>query len=177
MLLLTRNVLFFPRVLYIGLACNTARYLYISYMENAWTVLPMEVLQGKKAFRILYFALCMRKKKKRFLWYFTTVFHWVMLILKMLLDITSCQIRQIRSHKGGCVPVIATRLRTVNKKKSMWLTTNRCGKYRWNTWLLWEVTIYIHTAVKSCLNVTVVTHAPSHLFIYIGLTEITECWH
>ncbi|OCT61392.1 major facilitator superfamily domain-containing protein 6 [Xenopus laevis] len=34
------------RVLYIGLACNTARYLYISYIENAWTVLPMEVLQG-----------------------------------------------------------------------------------------------------------------------------------
>lgn len=37
---------FFARVLYIGLACNTARYLYISYLENAWTVLPMEVLQG-----------------------------------------------------------------------------------------------------------------------------------
>lgn len=36
------------RVLYIGLACNTARYIYISYLENAWTVLPMEVLQGKK---------------------------------------------------------------------------------------------------------------------------------
>lgn len=35
------------RVLYIGLACNTARYLYISYLDNAWTVLPMEVLQGK----------------------------------------------------------------------------------------------------------------------------------
>lgn len=35
------------RVLYIGLACNTARYLYISYLENAWSVLPMEVLQGK----------------------------------------------------------------------------------------------------------------------------------
>ncbi|OCT63928.1 major facilitator superfamily domain-containing protein 6 [Xenopus laevis] len=34
------------RVLYIGLACNTARYLYISYIENAWTILPMEVLQG-----------------------------------------------------------------------------------------------------------------------------------
>ncbi|KAB5526215.1 hypothetical protein PHYPO_G00149120 [Pangasianodon hypophthalmus] len=34
------------RVLYIGLACNTARYLYISYLNNAWTVLPMEVLQG-----------------------------------------------------------------------------------------------------------------------------------
>ncbi|KAA0715527.1 Major facilitator superfamily domain-containing protein 6-B [Triplophysa tibetana] len=34
------------RVLYIGLACNTARYLYISYIENAWMVLPMEVLQG-----------------------------------------------------------------------------------------------------------------------------------
>ncbi|XP_072334456.1 major facilitator superfamily domain-containing protein 6-B isoform X2 [Scyliorhinus torazame] len=34
------------RVLYIGLACNTARYLYISYLENAWYVLPMEVLQG-----------------------------------------------------------------------------------------------------------------------------------
>ncbi|XP_053327824.1 major facilitator superfamily domain-containing protein 6 isoform X2 [Spea bombifrons] len=34
------------RVLYIGLACNTARYIYISYMDNAWTVLPMEVLQG-----------------------------------------------------------------------------------------------------------------------------------
>ncbi|CAN9498161.1 unnamed protein product [Ophioblennius macclurei] len=34
------------RVLYIGLACNTARYLYISYLENAWAVLPMEVLQG-----------------------------------------------------------------------------------------------------------------------------------
>ncbi|KAK2819493.1 hypothetical protein Q7C36_021139 [Tachysurus vachellii] len=34
------------RVLYIGLACNTARYLYISYLSNAWTVLPMEVLQG-----------------------------------------------------------------------------------------------------------------------------------
>ncbi|KAJ8403526.1 hypothetical protein AAFF_G00352980 [Aldrovandia affinis] len=34
------------RVLYIGLACNTARYLYISYLENAWIVLPMEVLQG-----------------------------------------------------------------------------------------------------------------------------------
>ncbi|KAJ0062479.1 hypothetical protein NL108_013682 [Boleophthalmus pectinirostris] len=34
------------RVLYIGLACNTARYLYISYINNAWTVLPMEVLQG-----------------------------------------------------------------------------------------------------------------------------------
>ncbi|GCB77720.1 hypothetical protein scyTo_0021126, partial [Scyliorhinus torazame] len=33
-------------VLYIGLACNTARYLYISYLENAWYVLPMEVLQG-----------------------------------------------------------------------------------------------------------------------------------
>ncbi|XP_077873857.1 major facilitator superfamily domain-containing protein 6 isoform X3 [Ictidomys tridecemlineatus] len=33
-------------VLYIGLACNTARYIYISYLENAWTVLPMEVLQG-----------------------------------------------------------------------------------------------------------------------------------
>lgn len=36
------------RVLYIGLACNTARYLYISYLENAWIVLPMEVLQGKR---------------------------------------------------------------------------------------------------------------------------------
>ncbi|XP_036831127.1 major facilitator superfamily domain-containing protein 6 isoform X1 [Oncorhynchus mykiss] len=34
------------RVLYIGLACNTARFLYISYLENAWIVLPMEVLQG-----------------------------------------------------------------------------------------------------------------------------------
>lgn len=34
------------RVLYIGLACNTARYLYISYLEDAWIVLPMEVLQG-----------------------------------------------------------------------------------------------------------------------------------
>lgn len=34
------------RVLYIGLACNTARYLYISYITNAWSVLPMEVLQG-----------------------------------------------------------------------------------------------------------------------------------
>ncbi|XP_054653082.1 major facilitator superfamily domain-containing protein 6-A isoform X2 [Dunckerocampus dactyliophorus] len=34
------------RVLYIGLACNTVRYLYISYLQNAWTVLPMEVLQG-----------------------------------------------------------------------------------------------------------------------------------
>uniref|UniRef100_A0A8C6LE03 Major facilitator superfamily domain containing 6a n=1 Tax=Nothobranchius furzeri TaxID=105023 RepID=A0A8C6LE03_NOTFU len=34
------------RVLYIGLACNTARYLYISYLKNAWIVLPMEVLQG-----------------------------------------------------------------------------------------------------------------------------------
>ncbi|RMC18393.1 hypothetical protein DUI87_04279 [Hirundo rustica rustica] len=37
------------RVLYIGLACNTARYIYISYLENAWTVLPMEVLQGPAA--------------------------------------------------------------------------------------------------------------------------------
>uniref|UniRef100_A0A3Q4HDT3 Major facilitator superfamily domain containing 6a n=1 Tax=Neolamprologus brichardi TaxID=32507 RepID=A0A3Q4HDT3_NEOBR len=36
----------FLRVLYIGLACNTARYLYISYLENAWIVLPMEILQG-----------------------------------------------------------------------------------------------------------------------------------
>lgn len=35
------------RVLYIGLACNTARYLYISYLQNAWVVLPMEVLQGE----------------------------------------------------------------------------------------------------------------------------------
>uniref|UniRef100_A0AAY5KTU7 Major facilitator superfamily associated domain-containing protein n=1 Tax=Esox lucius TaxID=8010 RepID=A0AAY5KTU7_ESOLU len=34
------------RVLYIGLACNTARYLYISYLQNAWIVLPMEILQG-----------------------------------------------------------------------------------------------------------------------------------
>ncbi|XP_034404902.1 major facilitator superfamily domain-containing protein 6-A-like isoform X2 [Cyclopterus lumpus] len=34
------------RVLYIGLACNTIRYLYISYLKNAWTILPMEVLQG-----------------------------------------------------------------------------------------------------------------------------------
>ncbi|XP_019732866.1 major facilitator superfamily domain-containing protein 6-A isoform X1 [Hippocampus comes] len=34
------------RVLYIGLGCNTARYLYISYLQNAWTVLPVEVLQG-----------------------------------------------------------------------------------------------------------------------------------
>ncbi|CAL9698718.1 unnamed protein product [Knipowitschia caucasica] len=34
------------RVLYIGLACNTARYLYISYITNAWAVLPMEILQG-----------------------------------------------------------------------------------------------------------------------------------
>ncbi|XP_016046257.1 major facilitator superfamily domain-containing protein 6 isoform X2 [Erinaceus europaeus] len=34
------------RVLYIGLACNTARYIYISYLENAWIILPMEVLQG-----------------------------------------------------------------------------------------------------------------------------------
>uniref|UniRef100_A0A667WPR4 Major facilitator superfamily domain containing 6a n=1 Tax=Myripristis murdjan TaxID=586833 RepID=A0A667WPR4_9TELE len=34
------------RVLYVGLACNTARYLYISYLTNAWIVLPMEVLQG-----------------------------------------------------------------------------------------------------------------------------------
>lgn len=40
-----------PRVLYIGLACNTARYLYISYLENAWIVLPMEVLQGKRGER------------------------------------------------------------------------------------------------------------------------------
>ncbi|MGH0116195.1 UNVERIFIED_CONTAM: hypothetical protein FKN15_000122 [Acipenser sinensis] len=40
------------RVLYIGLACNTARYLYISYLENAWIVLPVEVLQGAaKTFR------------------------------------------------------------------------------------------------------------------------------
>lgn len=38
------------RVLYIGLACNTARYLYISYLENAWIVLPMEVLQGNQPF-------------------------------------------------------------------------------------------------------------------------------
>ena len=30
------------RVLYIGLACNTARYLYISYLENAWIVLPID---------------------------------------------------------------------------------------------------------------------------------------
>ncbi|XP_016105703.1 major facilitator superfamily domain-containing protein 6-B-like [Sinocyclocheilus grahami] len=37
---------FIRTVLYIGLACNTARYLYISYLENAWIVLPMEVLQG-----------------------------------------------------------------------------------------------------------------------------------
>lgn len=36
------------RVLYIGLACNTARYLYISYLQNAWVVLPMEILQGKR---------------------------------------------------------------------------------------------------------------------------------
>lgn len=36
------------RVLYIGLACNTARYLYISYLENAWSVLPMEILQGNR---------------------------------------------------------------------------------------------------------------------------------
>lgn len=42
-----RNVLVSLRVLYIGLACNTARYLYISYLENAWSVLPMEILQGK----------------------------------------------------------------------------------------------------------------------------------
>lgn len=42
----------FLRVLYIGLACNTARYIYISYLENAWTVLPMEVLQGKLTFGI-----------------------------------------------------------------------------------------------------------------------------
>lgn len=41
------------RVLYIGLACNTARYLYISYLENAWVVLPMEVLQGES-----HAALC-----------------------------------------------------------------------------------------------------------------------
>ncbi|KAJ8004629.1 hypothetical protein DPEC_G00138300 [Dallia pectoralis] len=34
------------RVLYIGLACNTARFLYISYLKNAWIVLPMEILQG-----------------------------------------------------------------------------------------------------------------------------------
>ncbi|XP_075950864.1 major facilitator superfamily domain-containing protein 6-A-like [Anarhichas minor] len=34
------------RVLYIGLACNTARYLYISYLQNAWSVLPVEILQG-----------------------------------------------------------------------------------------------------------------------------------
>lgn len=39
----------FFRVLYIGLACNTARYLYISYLDNAWIVLPMEVLQGEKS--------------------------------------------------------------------------------------------------------------------------------
>ncbi|XP_078450048.1 major facilitator superfamily domain-containing protein 6 isoform X1 [Lampetra planeri] len=34
------------RVLYLGLACNTARYLYISYLVNPWYVLPMEILQG-----------------------------------------------------------------------------------------------------------------------------------
>ncbi|KAM6892950.1 major facilitator superfamily domain-containing protein 6-A-like [Lycodopsis pacificus] len=34
------------RVLYIGLACNAARYLYISYLQNAWSVLPVEILQG-----------------------------------------------------------------------------------------------------------------------------------
>lgn len=45
--LLVTLFFFFFRVLYIGLACNTARYIYISYLENAWTVLPMEVLQGK----------------------------------------------------------------------------------------------------------------------------------
>lgn len=39
-------LVWFLRVLYIGLACNTARYLYISYLKNAWIVLPMEVLQG-----------------------------------------------------------------------------------------------------------------------------------
>lgn len=41
------SCLFPLRVLYIGLACNTARYLYISYLQNAWTVLPMEILQGE----------------------------------------------------------------------------------------------------------------------------------
>ena len=41
------------RVLYIGLACNTARYLYISYLENAWIVLPMEVLQGKREGQVM----------------------------------------------------------------------------------------------------------------------------
>ncbi len=43
------NCVLFFRVLYIGLACNTARFLYISYLDNAWIVLPMEVLQGKKS--------------------------------------------------------------------------------------------------------------------------------
>lgn len=46
----------FLRVLYIGLACNTARYIYISYLENAWTVLPMEVLQGKLTAGMNYFS-------------------------------------------------------------------------------------------------------------------------
>lgn len=47
------SCLFPLRVLYIGLACNTARYLYISYLQNAWTVLPMEILQGEWEARTL----------------------------------------------------------------------------------------------------------------------------
>jgi hypothetical protein len=34
------------KILYVGLAANAVRFLYISLIPNAWFVLPIELLQG-----------------------------------------------------------------------------------------------------------------------------------
>lgn len=34
------------KILYVGLAANVLRFLYIALIPNAWLVLPIELLQG-----------------------------------------------------------------------------------------------------------------------------------
>ena len=43
-------------VLYLGLIGNVIRFLYISYIRNAWVVLPIEFLQGMIFFVLLDFC-------------------------------------------------------------------------------------------------------------------------
>uniref|UniRef100_A0A8D2N8Y8 Major facilitator superfamily associated domain-containing protein n=1 Tax=Zonotrichia albicollis TaxID=44394 RepID=A0A8D2N8Y8_ZONAL len=97
------------RVLYIGLACNTARYIYISYLENAWTVLPMEVLQGK-TFQVLLLS-CFQKKLRTFkiilyhkcicqmLPYLATAESWAPWLIWLFAVIYSQQMRELNPNQ------------------------------------------------------------------------------
>lgn len=44
------------RVLCVGLACNSARFIYVAWLDNPWWVLPFELIQGKSLLFWFMFA-------------------------------------------------------------------------------------------------------------------------